>query len=308
MNVAVIDIGTNTVLLLVAEISHRGAINPLLYEQRIPRLGRGVDAARRLEQGSIDRAVAVLREYVQLLPPFHPTRTVVCGTSALRDASNRSDFMEQVKTEVGLDVEVLSGEDEALLTYRGAVSGLPGVNRAIVLDIGGGSTEISVGDASHILQNWSLDVGSVRLTERFLKHDPPLPLEIRDAIRWFKDHLGALEEFNASEYTLVGVAGTATTLAILDQELEEFGIDAVTNYRLTRDAVERLLDRLKRSSHQNILQLSPVMKGRADIITAGTLILSELLEILGQDELVVSERGVRYGIALREWENQQHEG
>lgn len=306
MNVAVIDIGTNTVLLLVAEISRDGVINPLLYEQRIPRLGKGVDAARRLEQGSMDRVIAVLKEYAQLLPPYHPARAVVCGTSALRDASNRSDFVEQVQTEVGLAVEVLSGEDEALLTYRGAVSGLPRVNRALVLDIGGGSTEISAGDASHILRNWSLNVGSIRLTERFLKHDPPLPREITEAMRWLKDHLGSLREFNASEYTLVGVAGTITTLAILDQDLEEFGIDAVTNYRLTRDAVERLLDRLKQSSHQNLLRLSPVLKGRADIITAGTLILAELLETLGQDELLVSERGVRYGIALREWENQQH--
>ncbi|MGB2958602.1 MAG: Ppx/GppA phosphatase family protein [Bacteroidota bacterium] len=304
MKIAVIDIGTNTVILLLAEISDEGRVRPLLHEQRIPRLGRGVDATRRLRKESIDRVIQVLKEYLKLLLPYHPVSTVLCGTSALRDASNRADFTGIVQRELGLVVEVLTGEDEALLTYRGALSGLSGVQRAIVLDIGGGSTEISAGDASHVQLKWSLDIGSVRLTERFFRHDPPTSEEIEEATLWVRGELRKLTGFDGSGATLIGVAGTATTLAFLDQGLEDFSVEAISNYRLSREAVEGLFTRLKGLSHAELLRLTPVMRGRADIIAGGTLVLKEVMDATGRDELIVSERGVRYGIALREWQKQ----
>jgi exopolyphosphatase/guanosine-5'-triphosphate,3'-diphosphate pyrophosphatase len=302
VNIAVIDIGTNTVLLLLAEITDEGRIHPLLCEQRIPRLGKGVDATRKLQRESIDRVVRVLREYLEILSPSHLVSTILCGTSALRDASNRADFTGRVQSELGLSVEILSGEDEALLTYRGALSGLPGVRSAVVLDIGGGSTEISAGDAFHVRQKWSLDIGSVRLTERFFRHDPPAPEELGNAIRWVRGELGGLTAFAGAGHTLIGVAGTATTLAVLDQGLQNFDIEAVSNYRLTREAVEGLFIRLKGLSHAELLCLTPALRGRADVITAGTLILKEVMDATEHDDIVVSERGVRYGIALREWQ------
>ncbi len=305
MNIAVIDIGTNTVLLLVAEVSDDGRLRPLLYEQRIPRLGTGVDATRRLAEESISRVILVLKEYLQLLSPYHPVSTVVCGTSALRDADNRRDFTELLERELGLVVEVLTGEDEAILTYRGALSGLSGVQRAIVLDVGGGSTEISAGDTSHVLQKWSLDIGSVRLTERFFRHDPPASSEVDEATLCIRGELRRLAGFDGSGHVLIGVAGTATTLAVLDQGLKDFTMEAVSNYRLSRQAVERLFTRLKEVPHVELLRLTPAMQGRADIMTAGTLLLKEVMDATRCDELIVSERGVRYGIALREWEKQR---
>ena len=302
MIVAAIDIGTNTVLLLVAHIDNAGAIKPLLYEQRVPRLGRGVDARKNLKQESMLRVIDVLSEYKHAMAAFEPNAAVVGATSAVRDAHNRVEFAQLVKQRVGFNLDVLSGDDEAYWTYRGAISGIPHIHRATVVDIGGGSTEIITGDAHEIFQRASLDIGSVRMTERFFKHDPPLESEIREATMWLKEELGAVDNFSFEESTLVGVAGTATSLAILDQELHEFTIEAIINYHLKLKRIQALVNKLKAMTASHILQLSTVMQGRSDVITAGAIILLEIMTQYGFDEIVISERGVRYGLALREWE------
>jgi exopolyphosphatase/guanosine-5'-triphosphate,3'-diphosphate pyrophosphatase len=302
MNIAVIDIGTNTVLLLVARIDAQGRITPLLYEQRVPRLGKGVDVRRNLPQESMQRVIDVLIEYQAMMSEYKPGRIVVAGTSAVRDAHNRDDFGERIEKEVGLDLEVLSGDEEAYWTYRGAVSGVPGVSKATVVDIGGGSTEIVVGDATLIHDKISLDIGSVRLTERFFKHDPPTHPELEAAITSVEDALAKPGGFSFAGSTLIGVAGTATSLAILDQGMKEFNITAVTNYRLKIDHVYALFRTLRAMSSADILELSPVMQGRNDVIAAGVLILREIMAHYKFTEMVVSERGVRYGLVIREWE------
>jgi exopolyphosphatase/guanosine-5'-triphosphate,3'-diphosphate pyrophosphatase len=302
MIVAAIDIGTNTVLLLIAQIGDGGTVTPLLYEQRVPRLGRGVDAEKNLKRESMLRAIDVLVEYKQVMASFAPDSVVVGATSAVRDAQNRDEFAELVRRLAGFDLEVLSGNDEAYWTYRGAISGIPDVHRATVVDIGGGSTEIITGNAHEVSQRSSLNVGSVRMTERFFKHDPPLESEIQEATMWLTGELKAAGEFSFEGSTLVGVAGTATSLAILDQELHEFRIEAIINYRLTLKRVQALVNKLKKMTSSQILNLSNVMHGRNDVITAGAIILLEIMTQHGFDEVIVSERGVRYGLALREWE------
>ena len=302
MTIAVIDIGTNTVLLLVARIDNSGAIETLVYEQRIPRLGTGVDAERNLAPESIQRTIDVLKEYKSIMAQHQLDRIVVAGTSAVRDAKNKSELVDRIKRELGLDLEVLSGDDEALWTYRGAISGVGGIERATVIDIGGGSTEITIGSNGRILKSVSLDIGSVRLTERFFKHDPPTHPELEAAITWVEDELAKPKGFEFGGTTLVGSAGTATSLAILDQGLREFSIHAIMNYRLTLENVYELFRRLRSMPSAEILKLSTVMQGRNDIITAGVLILREVMAHYKFSELIVSERGVRYGLALREWE------
>lgn len=302
MTVAVVDIGTNTILLLIAHLRPDGTLVPLLHEQRIPRLGQGVDRRRALHADSMQRAVDVLCEYRSLIEPFGVDRTVLCGTSAVRDASNRADFIDRVKEATGFAVEVLSGEDEALWTYRGAVSGVPDITRGTVIDIGGGSTEISVGDRLAILARVSLDIGSVRLTERFLRHDPPLPREIAEAREAIRHELAATTDFPFGGSVAVAVAGTATTLSLLAQGIKTFDIRAVTNSLLSYDTVEHLSRTLREMPSAMIRELSQAMQGRADIITAGAMILREVMRHSGFDQVVVSERGVRYGLALREWE------
>lgn len=304
MTIAVIDIGTNTVLLLIARINTSDHIETIVYEQRIPRLGKGVDAERNLHPDSIRRALDVLKEYRTIITHHNPARVVVAGTSAVRDAHNASELADRIRRETGFELEILSGEDEALWTYRGVVSGVPDIERATVLDIGGGSTEITVGDRTRIINTISLDIGSVRLTERFFKHNPPTHPELEAAITWVEDELARAGRFAFEGTTLVGSAGTATSLAILDQGLREFSIHAIMNYRLKLDNVYGLFRTLRSMPSDGILKLSRVMEGRSDIITAGALILREVMAHYKFSEMIVSERGVRYGLAIREWEQQ----
>jgi exopolyphosphatase/guanosine-5'-triphosphate,3'-diphosphate pyrophosphatase len=308
VKIAAIDIGTNTVLLLIAEVGEDGEIRTLVYEQRVPRLGRGVDAARTLTGPAMDRTVAVLGEYADVIARAQPARTAVCATSAVRDARNREEFCALVYERTGLRVEVLDGEDEALWTYRGAISGLRDVTNSTVIDIGGGSTEITVGDRDRIRRRVSLDIGSVRLTERFFAHDPPDAEERAAARGAVRDALAATDGFAVEGTTLIGVAGTATALAILDRGLPRFEVDAVIAHRLTRERLGVLLERLERLPSSAIRRLSDVMDGRADVITAGAMILGEIMDRFHQPLLVVSERGVRYGLVLREWITTQGTG
>jgi exopolyphosphatase / guanosine-5'-triphosphate,3'-diphosphate pyrophosphatase len=302
MIVASVDIGTNTVLLLVARISDDGTVTPLLYEQRVPRLGKGVDALRRLSPEAMRRVAGVLTEYLTLLKDFPIDATVVCATSAVRDAANRDEFIGFIRETVDLTVEILTGEEEALWTYRGAISGLRGVRRAAVVDIGGGSTEVTVGSETSVTGRVSVDIGAVRLTERILRDDPPTKAQLDECVRTIDEGLKPLAALEVSGSTLIGVAGTATSLALLHQRRREFDRAAVSGYRLPLQAVQELSTRLLAMPSKEIGMLSAVLAGRADIITAGTLILGRVMEKLGKTELLVSERGVRYGIALREWE------
>jgi exopolyphosphatase/guanosine-5'-triphosphate,3'-diphosphate pyrophosphatase len=302
MITATIDIGTNTVLLLIARLDDLGRIAPLAYEQRVPRLGTGVDRNGILSDESIDRVMGVLKEYRGIMSRYPIDAVTVCGTSAVREAANRKDFAERVRRECGVELEILSGDDEALWTYRGAISGLPNVARATVVDIGGGSTEITLGDRTRIREKISLDVGSVRLTERSFRHDPPTHLELESGIELVENEIARAAGFEFTGSTLIGVAGTTTTLAVLAQGLREFNVSAVTNYSLKQHQVEELFRTLCSLPSSMIRQLSTVMEGRHDVITAGTLILREIMAHFKFDEMLVSERGVRYGLAIREWE------
>ena len=302
MTIATIDIGTNTVLLLIARFDESGNITPLVYEQRVPRLGKGVDSSKTLQPESMQRVIDVLKEYKGMMSQHALSSTTVCGTSAVRDATNKDTLIEMIHREVGFELEVLSGEDEALWTYRGAISGLKDMDRVTVVDIGGGSTEITLGDQARIVNRISLDIGSVRLTERFFKHDPPTHPELEAAITFVEDELAKPKGFEFQGSTLIGVAGTATSLAILDQGLKDFSIRAVTNFTLKLDNVYALFRTLRSMQSSAILELSSVMQGRNDVITAGVLILREIIAHYKFGEMIVSERGVRYGIAIREWE------
>jgi exopolyphosphatase / guanosine-5'-triphosphate,3'-diphosphate pyrophosphatase len=299
MITAAIDIGTNTVLLLIASIDTRGQLTPLVDEQRIPRLGKGVDGSGNINRAALDRLVDVLMEYRAVIADHGVQSVTLTGTSALRDAANRQDVLHRVRTATGFNITVLSGEDEALLSYRGAVSGLGNGGSVVVLDIGGGSTEIISGEGNNVLFHTSRDVGAVRLSERFFRHDPPEPQEIQSALSTVRASFADILPVDEMRSRLVGVAGTATTLALLDQSIETLDRNAMTNYRLSRQAVDRLFEFLSSKRTEDILSLSAAMPGRADVITAGTLILRVFFEHSGFREMIVSERGLRYGVALQ---------
>ncbi len=302
MHVAVIDIGTNTTLLLICTIDKSGTIIPVRHEQRVPRLGQGVDASGLLLDEAMDRVVRVCEEYGEIMREYPLRYIVVAGTSAMRIATNRDVLIEKIRRTVGFDVEVLSGEDEALWTYRGAISGVGNPQRSMVIDVGGGSTEITVGEGITIVQKLSLDLGSVRLTERFLKIDPPTSEELSSAREHVKRVLNAATLPDVAKATCIGVAGTPTSLAVIDQRLPDFDLQKVAGYKLSRERVAQLLETLSSLTTKEIRHLSAIMQGREDIIVAGTLILHTVMEVLSIDSLTVSERGIRYGLALREFE------
>ncbi len=298
--VAVIDIGTNTILLLVANVHPDGMVEPLAYEQRIPRLGQGVDAQRRLHPDSMQRAIRVLDEYKAMISQFHPARTAVIGTSAVRDARNRDEFSSRIMSQTGMALEILSGGDEAQWTYRGAISGMPGIRSATVVDIGGGSTEIIAGTGTSVRNSCSIDIGSVRLTERHVKGDPPEKKGLQEMERFIAESLDAVSFEPDSGSTLVAVAGTATTLALLVRGCTEFSLETVVGATLSAAEIESVANDLSRMNVGEILERGSFMQGRADVITAGAFILRAILKKFRFSSVTVSERGVRYGIALRE--------
>ncbi|HMD14107.1 MAG TPA: Ppx/GppA phosphatase family protein [Bacteroidota bacterium] len=308
MRIASIDIGTNTVLLLIADVDDAGTISVVHEEQRIPRLGKNVDEHRTIRQTAFDQILQILNDFKDQSQRLHADRIIACGTSFLRDASNREQFLSHIKQHTGISVEVLSGEDEALWTYRGALSGLTiSEKHCAVIDIGGGSTELSYGRSEMIVgirdfARHSLQLGSVRLTERYFQHLPPTPEELKAASRYIGKEIEKIHDSDFHRYELVGVAGTLTTLACFDLGLENFDRQKISGYRLSFDVVGTWLDRLTHLTANDIRELSHCAKGREDIITAGVLILYEMMDAFAFPSVTVSERGLRFGLALREWE------
>jgi exopolyphosphatase/guanosine-5'-triphosphate,3'-diphosphate pyrophosphatase len=307
MRIAAVDLGTNTCLLLVAEVADDGTIIPLHDEQRLPRLGRSVDHTGVIHADALPRIAAVLSEFTEIASSYGVHHLHVCATSALRDARNAPEFVHTVKAATGVSIEIISGEEEALLTFKGAVSGLPPSREDfMVLDIGGGSTEISyptpgTRNGSTKLEQYSLQIGAVRLTERMFKHSPPSAPELSSARALILEELAPVRNPGFEHFSAVGVAGTATTLACLDQGLRAFDARRVSGYVLSYERVAEWLGRLSRLSASEIAALSEATEGREDILTAGVLILHEIMAIYRLRALKVSERGLRYGIALREW-------
>lgn len=300
--VAAIDIGTNSVLLVIAAAEAAGA-RPLLERATITRLGEGVDKTRELAPAAIERNLACLRRYADDLREHGDPPLDVVGTSALRDARGAAAFLDEAERILGVRPRVIAGDEEARLTFRGALSGLRLRGRLLVFDIGGGSTELIVGDAAGTAppeSRVSLDIGSVRLFERFVRTDPPSPAELEAICGVIRSQLAGaapLAELARGESaTLVGVAGTVTTIKALELGLATYDAARVHGAVLTLSAVEALSDQLASLSLAERVKLPGLEPKRADVIVAGALIVRELLRHVGAAELVVSDRGVRFGL------------
>ncbi|WP_340102696.1 Ppx/GppA phosphatase family protein [Rhodohalobacter sp. 8-1] len=299
-----IDIGTNSVLLLVADCSD-GNIDVLHEEQNIPRLGQGVDQSGALSEAAQQRVLDVLNSYKTYLDENYnsiSSDTIVTATSAVRDASNRQEFLRRIKSETGWTVRLLSGDDEAWVTYKGALSVIenPGSNsEIIVLDIGGGSTEIARGVGTSLKNSVSLNMGSVRFTERFLKQDPPTDDEIKSARREVKRMLTDWSGNPISFDQLIGVAGTVTSMAGIDLGLDIYNTEKINGHRCSRDFIDQIIEEFQNLKAAEIEKKYPkFLKGRGDVITGGLLILSEFMTWTGHNEVVVSTGGIRHGILL----------
>jgi exopolyphosphatase / guanosine-5'-triphosphate,3'-diphosphate pyrophosphatase len=301
MIIASIDIGTNTILLLLAEISESGISRVLYNEQAIVRLGVAVDAGRMLRKDAMDRAAECLRRYQETARSYGADKIIAVGTSALRDAGNSDAFCAYIADTVGIHIEILPGVDEARWTFRGGISEFADRAREFsVIDIGGGSTEVIVGTTGTIESKHSFDVGCVRLTERFLHSNPPTEPELEQARAFVRNMFHPVSSYRIPDTFAVGVSGTMTTMAAIEQELAEYEPEKVSGWTLDRSAIGEIFTRLKPLPREAIRRLPQVADGRADIIVAGILIAETYMEMANIPRIVVSDRGLRYGIVYRE--------
>ncbi|ASQ91437.1 phosphatase [Prosthecochloris sp. GSB1] len=300
--ISFIDIGTNTALLLIADLDPvNNRIEPVFHKQTIVRLGRNVDEQKIIDHAAMQRLIQCMLDFKALSKEHEAGKIVAAGTSALRDAKNRMEIIDEVVRASGVVIKTLSGEEEAAMTFTGAVAGMENTpERFTVIDIGGGSTELSMGGIDHIEESVSLDIGSVRLTERFFSTLPPPEKELESAKaaidRMLMEHL---EPFFAGREQVFGVAGTLTTIATVVSGLERFEPEKIHNFRLRYDQVHDLLEEFKVSSLEQIT-VKGVPEGRADVITMGTLILHQFMRLLGVETITVSIQGLRFGLAQRE--------
>lgn len=302
MRIATIDVGTNTALLLVAEVDEDGALVPLYEARRFIRLGEGVDATRRVTEAAMQRLRAALLDYRTLAETYGVAEIAVGATSASRDARNQAVLIDFVRRETGLRYEILSGPEEATWSFRGALSVLHDLDGpCAVIDIGGGSTEIVVGDAAgRITARHSLDVGSVRLTERFFSKQPPLLSEIERAEAFITRTLDeAVLPLNAT-IPLVSAAETPLLLALVDRGASSWDELGPSNVALEADVVHRWRGRLLAMTYDEVLALNPaLLAGRGDVFPAAVLLFDTVLQHFGLSTCRVSPRSLRHGLALR---------
>ncbi len=298
--VACIDIGTNSVLLLVAKLGPGGSPLALVERATITRLGARVDQTRKLDAAACQRTLECLTDYARVIEHYRADQVHVVGTSAMRDASGGDEFRARATEILGTAPRVISGDEEAELTFAGALSGLPLVGKVVVFDVGGGSTEVISGDktatARRIADKASLNIGSVRLFERLLASDPPSKKEL-DAVRAVVQAELASLVPPSGPHSLVGVAGTVTTLAAIDQALDPYDGARVHGQALSRARVDELAERLQSLTNASRKEVAGLSTKRADVIVAGALIVQEVMGWAQATELIASDRGVRWGLA-----------
>ncbi|MFC9385286.1 Ppx/GppA phosphatase family protein [Streptomyces venezuelae] len=298
--VAGIDCGTNSIRLLVADVHpETGDLIELDRRMTIVRLGQGVDKTGRLAPEALERTFAACRAYAEVIKELGTEKLRFVATSASRDAENRADFVNGVVEILGVEPEVITGDQEAEFSFTGATGELHGDDRRLVVDIGGGSTEFVVGNR-HVEAARSVDIGCVRLTERHIRHDPPTAEEadaIRADVRAALDLAAEAVPIDSAE-TLVGLAGSVTTVAAIALGLPAYDSEKIHHARISAAQVAEVTDRLLASTHAERAAIPVIHPGRVDVIIAGALVLREIVERVGAHEVVVSEHDILDGIAL----------
>jgi exopolyphosphatase/guanosine-5'-triphosphate,3'-diphosphate pyrophosphatase len=289
--IAGVDIGTNTILMSIADKSEDGNFNVIADYHEIARLGEGINHSGLINNNALSRAKEILKKFKTYCDSENVAEIRVAGTSALRDAKNNSDVIAELSEVLGAPVKVISGDDEASLSFLGASTGS---SAAIVIDIGGGSTEFITGHNGHLDWLKSFQIGSVRLTEKFFSQHPPHLSELTEA----RDHLndlfkGSIPVIDANTY---GIGGTFTTIAGISRNLTEFESNSINGLELSLNDFESVLEKLLNSSVEQIVKDLNIHPGRADIITAGTLIAIEALKAISAQNCVISTNGLRTGL------------
>lgn len=307
--IATIDIGTNSTRLLIAEtktVAGGTAIEPVRTELRITRLGQGVNASGNLNLEALARTYQVLAEYHEIITNYPVEKVIATATSAVRDAANQREFLEQVKKRTGWDVRVLTGQEEAQASFLGACRAVQSgdvllADELLVIDIGGGSTELILGRVDgELMFSGSSQVGAVRMTELCISQNPIPDHELECLRNTVADRLSPLVQRCCSKTQktppLVGVGGTITTLAALELELTQYDPARITGYRLTKSCIAEWFHRLSRMTVAERSALPGIAPGRSDIIPAGAGICCVLMDLLQADQLIVSDGDLMQGI------------
>ena len=303
MRVGAVDIGTNSVRLLVADVDEAERLRTAHRMGEISRLGEGLDRTGIIDEAAASRTLSCLERFVQEAEYSGASRIRVAGTNAFRVARNGPEIAERFSRQIGYPVEILTGDEEARLVFLAVLSGLrQPQGKSVVVDIGGGSTEIICGHGEAGTQVISLELGCVRLTERLVSGDPPSAAElgaVRDHVRQvFAEKLGGFESEGIER--AVGVGGTVTAFGALDLGLAKYDPSRIENHLLTNERISSIGKHLCEIPLAERRDLAGVSRGRADIIPAGAIILEEFVERFGVAGVYVSTRGLRYGLALSE--------
>lgn len=304
MIIASIDIGTNTVLLLIAKADRiSNSLESLYTEYRMPRIGRGLKPGDAISEKKITQLLSVLAHYSNIIKKYNCQKIIVTATNAFRLASNSEEISERILIKFNFNVNIISGDTEAEFAFLGALSGTQFKSSTLVIDIGGGSTELILGDSSEIIFKRSFPIGSVIATEKFLKHSPPLPYEIEQLESNIKDIFEEIMVLSKSQQ-VIAVAGTATTIACMVKGLKEFEESIVDRSELSFLELKYLISAISILTPKQIKdEYGNVLVGREDIILGGALILGRLMKILDSENVVVSSRGIRYGAIINYLKN-----
>ena len=291
---AVIDIGTNSCRLFIADLEDGKVINKIIKLMEITRLGEDVDKTRTLRQDAMDRTVETLKRYKNKIDEYDVKDIKVVATSATRDSKNREEFISRVKSETNLDIHCITGEEEGKLSFSGAVSEFD--EKIMVFDIGGGSTEFILGDKNNIEYIESFNVGAVRLGEKFFKGKS----DLLNGEIWVKEILEKLLKYKEESFRLVGVAGTVTTHVSVLLKMEEYDSDRSHMYKLTKKDILKNLDLFLSKSLEERKKIAGLHPKRAEIIIPGTYLLLWIMEVLEKDEIIVSESDILEGMMMND--------
>jgi len=292
LRVAAVDLGTNSTRLLVADVAD-GRVVEVTRRLTITRLGQGVDQHARLDPSAVERILACLDDYHHEIESLDAARTLAIATSAVRDAADGAELLEEIESRYGFVTRLLSGDEEAAMTFRGVSSELAIPDETLLVDIGGGSTELVLGAEGAVSFSTSLQLGCVRLTERFLASDPPTAEELASCSDHVRAGLPSLTPTRA-----IGVAGTVTTIAALDLGLTRYDPEKIHRHRIARTSVELELARLAALTLAERRLVPGLDPGRAPVIVAGALILRDVLRAYALPEIEASERDNLHGAAL----------
>ncbi len=295
--VAVIDVGTNSARLLVADVAGN-RVEPVERRSTVTRLGRGVDLSGRLSAEAIEDACEAIGGYVGILEELAAERVDAIATSAVRDAENGAAFVAELRERFALSARVIDGEEEARLTYLGASSEQPPTVPTLVIDIGGGSTELIVGSGEEISFHASLQAGVVRHSERYIASDPPTAVELESLAADVRGLIEAAVDGGVEVAAGIAVAGTPTSLAAIELELEPYDPTRVHGHVLVLPAIQRTFSRLASAPLSKRVEIPGLHADRAPTIVAGVVILVEAMRAFGLERITVSEHDILYGTAI----------